>query len=130
MHLKSLAPEGYDLYFDNVGGFVTDQVIKRINTGARIAICGQVSQYNLTEPELGPRNLFHLTKSQAKMEGFLVFAYEARYDEALHRLSKWINQDKLKYKEDIIEGFENAPSAFIGLLQGSNFGKLLIKVSD
>jgi len=127
--LNSACTDGIDIYFDNVGGFVTDEVIKRINTGARIAICGQVSQYNLEEPELGPRNLFHLTKSQAKMEGFLVFAYEARYDEALHRLSKWINQDKLKYKEDIVEGIKNAPQTFIGMLNGENLGKTLIKVS-
>ncbi len=127
--LNSACPDGIDIYFDNVGGFVTDEVIKRINTGARIAICGQVSQYNLEEPELGPRNLFHLTKSQAKMEGFLVFAYEARYDEALHRLSKWINQDKLKYKEDVAEGIRNAPQTFIGMLNGENLGKTLIKVS-
>ena len=127
--LNSACPDGIDIYFDNVGGFVTDEVIKRINTGARIAICGQVSQYNLEEPELGPRNLFHLTKSQAKMEGFLVFAYEARYDEALHRLSKWINQDKLRYKEDIAEGIRNAPQTFIGMLNGENLGKTLIKVS-
>ena len=127
--LNSACTDGIDIYFDNVGGFVTDEVIKRINTGARIASCGQVSQYNLEEPELGPRNLFHLTKSQAKMEGFLVFAYEARYDEALHRLSKWINQDKLKYKEDIVEGIKNAPQTFIGMLNGENLGKTLIKVS-
>ena len=127
--LNSACTDGIDIYFDNVGGFVTDEVIKRINTGARIAICGQVSQYNLEEPELGPRNLFHLTKSQAKMEGFLVFAYEARYDEALHRLSKWINQDNLKYKEDIVEGIKNAPQTFIGMLNGENLGKTLIKVS-
>jgi len=127
--LNSACTDGIDIYFDNVGGFVTDEVIKRINTGARIAICGQVSQYNLEEPELGPRNLFHLTKSQAKMEGFLVFAYQARYDEALHRLSKWINQDKLKYKEDIVEGIKNAPQTFIGMLNGENLGKTLIKVS-
>ena len=127
--LNSACPDGIDIYFDNVGGFVTDEVIKRINTGARIAICGQVSQYNLTEPELGPRNLFHLTKSQAKMEGFLVFAYEARYDEGLHRLSKWIMQGKLKYKEDIVEGIRNAPQTFIGMLNGENLGKTLIKVS-
>ena len=126
---NSACTDGIDIYFDNVGGFVTDEVIKRINTGARIAICGQVSQYNLEEPELGPRNLFHLTKSQAKMEGFLVFAYQARYDEALHRLSKWINHDKLKYKEDIVEGIKNAPQTFIGMLNGENLGKTLIKVS-
>ncbi|PZC44863.1 MAG: hypothetical protein DK302_000855 [Chloroflexi bacterium] len=127
--LDSACPDGIDIYFDNVGGFVTDEVIKRINTGARIAICGQVSQYNVTEPELGPRNLFHLTKSQAKMEGFLIYAYESRYDEGLSRLSKWIKEGKLKYKEDIVEGIRNAPQTFIGMLNGKNLGKTLIKVS-
>ena len=127
--LNTTCPDGIDVYFDNVGGFVTDEVLKRINAGARIAICGQVSQYNLKEPELGPRNLFHLTKSQAKMEGFLVFAYQARYDEGLHRLSKWIKQDKLIYKEDIVVGIKNAPQTFIGMLNGKNLGKTLIKVS-
>ena len=127
--LDSACPNGIDIYFDNVGGFVTDEVIKRINTGARIAICGQISQYNLREPELGPRNLFHLTKSQAKMQGFLVFAYEAQYDKALNRISKWIKAGKLKYREDIVEGISNAPKTFIGMLQGENLGKTLIKVS-
>lgn len=127
--LDSACPDGIDIYFDNVGGFVTDEVIKRINTGARIAICGQVSQYNVTEPELGPRNLFHLTKSQAKMEGFLIYSYEGRYEEGLHRLSNWIKEGKLKYKEDIVEGIRNAPQTFIGMLNGKNLGKTLIKLS-
>ena len=127
--LDSACPDGIDIYFDNVGGFVTDEVIKRINTGARIAICGQVSQYNVTEPELGPRNLFHLTKSQAKMEGFLIYSYEGRYEEGLYRLSNWIKEGKLKYKEDIVEGIRNAPQTFIGMLNGKNLGKTLIKLS-
>ena len=127
--LDSACPNGIDIYFDNVGGFVTDEVIKRINTGARIAICGQVSQYNVTEPELGPRNLFHLTKSQAKMEGFLIYSYEGRYEEGLYRLSNWIKEGKLKYKEDIVEGIRNAPQTFIGMLNGKNLGKTLIKLS-
>ena len=100
----------------------------RINKGARIAICGQVSQYNLAEPELAPRNLSILTRSQAKMEGFLVFAYESRYDEGLDRMAGWIEDGELKYREDIVEGLENAPKTFIGMLNGENLGKTLIKL--
>ena len=126
--LDAACPKGIDVYFDNVGGFVTDAVMDRINKGARIAICGQVSQYNLAEPELAPRNLSILTRSQAKMEGFLVFAYESRYDEGLDRMAGWIEDGELKYREDIVEGLENAPKTFIGMLNGENLGKTLIKL--
>ena len=126
--LDAACPKGIDVYFDNVGGFVTDAVMDRINKGARIAICGQVSQYNLAEPELAPRNLSILTRSQAKMEGFLVFAYESRYDEGLDRMAGWIEDGELKYREDIVEGLENAPKTFIGMLNGENLGKTLIRL--
>jgi len=128
--LDELCPEGIDVYFDNVGGLVTDAVMDRINTGARIAICGQISQYNLETPDMAPRNLGLLTRSQAKMEGFLVFAYENRYDEGITRMATWIKEGKLKYKEDVVVGLKNAPKAFIGMLNGENFGKTLIKISE
>ena len=128
--LDKLCPEGIDVYFDNVGGFVTDAVMDRINIGARIAICGQISQYNLKTPDVAPRNLSLLTRSQAKMEGFLVFAYESRYDEGITRMASWIKEGKLKYKEDVVIGLKNAPKAFIGMLNGENFGKTLIKISE
>ena len=127
--LDLACPNGIDVYFDNVGGFVTDAVMDRINSGARIAICGQISQYNLVEPELAPRNLSILTRSQAKMEGFLVFAYESRYEEGLTRMAQWIRDGELKYKEDIVQGLKYAPKTFIGMLNGENLGKTLIKVS-
>ena len=128
--LDELCPEGIDVYFDNVGGIVTDSVMDRINTGARIAICGQISQYNLESPDMAPRNLGILTRSQAKMQGFLVFAYESRYDEGITRMASWIKEGKLKYKEDVVVGLRNAPRAFIGMLNGENFGKTLVKVSE
>ena len=128
--LDEECPEGIDVYFDNVGGLVTDAVMDRLNIRARIAVCGQISQYNLKEPDLAPRNLGILTRSQAKMEGFLVFAYENRYDEGLNMMAKWIKEDRLRYKEDVVEGLENAPRTFIGMLNGENFGKTLIKVSN
>ncbi|MFL2760296.1 MAG: NADP-dependent oxidoreductase [Dehalococcoidia bacterium] len=128
--LDELCPEGIDVYFDNVGGLVTDAVMDRINTGARIAICGQISQYNLKTPDMAPRSLGLLTRSQAKMEGFLVFAYESRYEEGITRMASWIKEGKLKYKEDVVVGLKNAPRAFIGMLNGENFGKTLIKISE
>ena len=128
--LDEECPEGIDVYFDNVGGLVTDAVMDRLNIRARIAVCGQISQYNLKEPDLAPRNFGILTRSQAKMEGFLVFAYENRYDEGLNMMAKWIKEGKLRYREDVVEGLKNAPRTFIGMLNGENFGKTLIKVSN
>ena len=128
--LAAACPLGVDVYFDNVGGPVTDAVMENLADFARIAICGQISQYNLAEPELGPRNIRNLNVHQARMEGFLVFHYANRYDEGRRRIARWIREGKMKYKEDVVEGIENAPAAFIGMMRGENFGKLLVKVSD
>ena len=128
--LADACPLGIDVYFDNVGGPITDAVMEQINTGARISVCGQISQYNLEEPDPGPRNMGALVVSQAKMEGFLVGKFANRFEAARHRIAGWIKQGKIQYKEDIAEGIENAPRAFIGMLRGENFGKLLIKVAD
>ena len=128
--LAAACPLGVDLYFDNVGGVITDAVLEHINIGARIQVCGQISQYNLDEPEPGPRNLMLLIVRQARMEGFLVFQYAHRYEEGRQRIAGWINEGKMKYKEDVVVGLENAPRAFLGLMRGENLGKLLIKVSD
>ena len=128
--LTKACPLGVDVYFDNVGGVVTDAVLEHINTFARIPICGQISQYNLEEPEPGPRNIRLLTVHQARMEGFLVFQFADRYEEGRQRIAGWMREGKVRYKEDVVEGLENAPRAFIGMMRGENFGKLLIKVSD
>jgi NADPH-dependent curcumin reductase CurA len=126
--LDKYCPDGIDIYFDNVGGELTDLVMERLKIGARISVCGQISQYNNSQLELGPRNMGNLVKSQAKMQGFLVFAYEYRYPQALERMADWISKGKLKYKEDIVDGIENAPKTFIGMLNGENFGKTLIRI--
>ena len=128
--LASACPPGVDVYFDNVGGFVTDAVLEQINSWARIVICGQISQYDLEEPEPGPRNLRLLTINQARMEGFLVFQFAHRYEEGRQRVAGWVKEGKVKYREDVVEGLENAPRAFMGLMRGENFGKLIVKVSD
>ena len=128
--LKKLVPQGTDVYFDNVGGEITDAVFPNLNLGARIAICGQISQYNLTEPQLGPRLFQYFIVKRIRMQGFLVFDFINRYQEGLQQMTKWLHSDKLKYHETIVEGFENTPTAFINMLKGGNIGKQLVKVSD
>ena len=126
--LAELCPDGIDAYFDNVGGAITDAVFPLINVKARISICGQISQYNLENPEQGPRFLWHLIVKRAKIQGFLVFEFADKHDDGLRQMAEWIQAGKLKYREEITEGFENAPTAFIGMLKGSNIGKQLVKV--
>src|SRR6266568_89703 len=128
--LKELCPKGIDVYFDNVGGKITDAVIPRINLKARIAICGQISQYNLERPEMGPRLLSYLIVARAKIEGFLVSDYAPRFMEGLTQLGQWLKEGKLKYREEIIEGLENAPRAFMDMMRGTNTGKQLVKVAS
>jgi NADPH-dependent curcumin reductase CurA len=128
--LKELCPIGIDVYFDNVGGTITDAVFMQINTHARMSICGQISQYNNAKPEMGPRLLGMLIVARAKAQGFLITDYLPRFGEALTEMSVWLREGKLKYREDIIEGFENLPKAFIGLFHGENIGKRIVKVQD
>jgi NADPH-dependent curcumin reductase CurA len=128
--LREVCPKGIDVYFDNVGGPLTDAVFLTMNVGARISVCGQISQYNLERPEMGPRLSWKLIEKRAKVEGFLFFDFAPRFPEALGDLSAWLHQGKIQYRETIIEGIENAPRAFIGMLQGQNTGKQLVKVSD
>ena len=127
--LTEYCPDGINVYFDNVGGKITDAVINQLANYARVAVCGVISQYNLIEPELGLRTHRAMLTNQATTEGFLVFQFAQKYHIAIQRIAKWIKEGKIKYKEDIVEGLENSPSAFIGLMNGKNFGKLLIKVS-
>ena len=128
--LAATCPDGIDVYFDNVGGFVTDAVMQQINVHARISVCGQISQYNLPTPELAPRNMGLLIQKQARMEGFLVFNFAHRHEHARQRMAAWIRSGDLRYREDVVEGLENAPEAFIGMMTGENFGKLLVKVGE
>jgi NADPH-dependent curcumin reductase CurA len=127
--LKIATPDGVDVYFDNVGGDVSAAVHRRLNVGARIPICGQISQYNLDRPEptLAPQLLIVY---RARMEGFLVTDYAHRYEEGAMRLARWVAEGKLRWREDVTEGLENAPAAFMGMLRGENRGKALVKVAD
>jgi NADPH-dependent curcumin reductase CurA len=126
--LITLCPQGIDVYFDNVGGEITDAAVRHINVGARLVISGQISQYNLEKPEMGPRWLWALIVKQARAEGFLVYQFRDRFDGALRRMAQWMKVGKLKYRENIVEGIENALRAFIGMLKGENIGKQLVKV--
>ncbi len=128
--LKALCPAGIDVYFDNVGGGITDAVVRLLNARARIAVCGQMSQYNLEKPEQGPRWLGQLTVKQTKVQGFLVSSYAERFPEGLEQLAVWLKQGKLKYREDVAQGIEAAPQAFIGMLHGKNQGKQLVQLSE
>ena len=128
--LRALCPDGIDVYFDNVGGAITDAVFPLINNGARLVICGQSSQYNLEKPDTGPRWLWQLIVHQARAEGFLVFKFANRFPEAVTRMAQWLREGKLKYRETIAEGIENVPRAFIGMLQGANTGKQLVRVTE
>jgi hypothetical protein len=127
--VKAACPRGVDVYFDNVGGEVTQAIIPRLNLGARIAVCGQVSQYNLDRPEPGPGWGFFIV-FRCRVEGFLIYDYAHRFDEAAARLSQWIAEGKIRWREDVSEGLENAPAAFMGMLRGENRGKALVQVGN
>ncbi|MDZ4850061.1 MAG: NADP-dependent oxidoreductase [Pirellulaceae bacterium] len=126
--LRELCPAGIDAYFDNVGGALTDAAFMSLNFHARIAICGQISSYNAEKPEQGPRLLGQLIVTRAKVQGFLVLDYAARFREASLQLGEWLRKGKIQYRETIVAGLENTPKAFIGMLNGENLGKQLVRV--
>ncbi len=128
--LKEFCPTGIDVYFDNVGGTITDAVMRLINTRARVAVCGQISEYNTEQPEMGPRWLGQLVAKQAKVEGFLVMQYADRFEEGLRQLTAWVRERRIKYREDVMQGLENAPKAFIRMMEGANIGKQLVRIAD
>jgi hypothetical protein len=127
--LKEVCPDGVDIYFDNVGGDISDAVISLINNNARIPLCGQISLYNETQISMGPRIQPQLLTHTSLMKGFLVSNYMDRFDEGIRLLAHWLKENKLKYIENVVQGLENAPKAFIGLFAGENLGKQLVKVS-
>jgi len=126
--INELCPDGVDIYFDNVGGTITDAVFSTLNIGARVVVCGQIAQYNAEKPEIGPRLLWHLIVKRARAEGFLVFDFAHRYAEGLRQLAMWLNAGKLKHHEQFVDGIENTPRAFIGMLRGENTGKQLVRL--
>jgi NADPH-dependent curcumin reductase CurA len=133
--LAAACDKGIDVYFENVGGKVFDAVMPLLNTGARIPVCGLISQYNATSLPDGPDRMSALMGmllvKRIKMQGFIIFDdYAHRYNEFATQMTEWLAQGKIQYKEQVVEGFENAPQAFMGLLKGENFGKLVIKTNQ
>jgi NADPH-dependent curcumin reductase CurA len=126
--LKEACPNGVDIYFDNVGGEISDDVMMQIKHKARIIICGQISIYNLEQMDVGPRIQPFLLVNSALMQGFIITDYEARFAEGITQMAQWLAEGKLKYAEHVVEEFENTPQAFLGLFTGDNLGKQLVKV--
>jgi NADPH-dependent curcumin reductase CurA len=125
--LTTLCPDGIDVYFDNVGGEITEAVAANLDFHARIALCGQISQYNNKKPYIGYSILPHLLTRSVMLQGFIVSNYSDRFGEAISNLTQWLNEGKLKYTETIIEGFDKLPDAFLGLFSGMNQGKMMVK---
>jgi NADPH-dependent curcumin reductase CurA len=128
--LRKNCPQGVNVYFDNVGGEILDAVLTHLARGARVVLCGAISQYNSTTGIRGPSNYLSLLVSSARMEGFIVFNYQARYSEAAREMAGWMMAGKLKSKEDIVGGFQTFPDTLLKLFRGENTGKLLIKVAE
>ncbi|MDT3436689.1 NADP-dependent oxidoreductase [Haloarcula sp. 1CSR25-25] len=128
--LDEAAPDGVDVYFDNVGGPITDAVFTRLNTDARVAVCGQISMYNSEEVPMGPRKLGKVIQSRVTVQGLLVSDFEPRFEDATKQLGQWVASGELSYRETVTEGIENAPDAFLGLFEGENIGKQLVQVAE
>ncbi|HEY5470133.1 MAG TPA: NADP-dependent oxidoreductase [Bacteroidales bacterium] len=126
--LEDICPKGVDVYYDNVGGEISDAVIANLNFHARIALCGQISQYNNTRIQMAPSILPMLLTRSVMVQGFIVSNYSARFSEAFEHLTKWVHEGTLKYKETIIKGFDKLPEAFVGLFSGENKGKMLVEI--
>jgi len=125
--LKAAVPDGIDCYFENVGGEILDAVLRRMNAFSRIAVCGLISQYNATEP-YGVKNFQSILTNRIKVQGFIVSDRMELWGKALPELIGWVASGKIKYRETVAQGLENAPKAFIGLLKGENLGKQLVKL--
>ncbi|PSU34770.1 NADP-dependent oxidoreductase [Photobacterium lutimaris] len=126
--LAEAAPQGIDVYFENVGGEHLEAALNNMNDYGRIAVCGLISQYNATEPQPGPTNMSMLIIKKLTMQGFIVFDHWAHYGEFAKQMTQWITEGKIKWDETVFEGIAQAPNAFIGLFEGKNKGKMLVKL--
>jgi NADPH-dependent curcumin reductase CurA len=127
--LDSACPGGVDVYFDNTAGPISDSVMRRINVGARLVISGTASIASWEPPPQGPRVERHLVVKRALMQGFLIFDHVQRYPEALRALESWVRDGQIRYREDILDGLEQAPGSIAGLYRGENLGKRLIRIA-
>lgn len=132
--LAAACPKGIDVYFESVGGVVFDAVLPLLNARARIPLCGLIANYNDTGPAKGPDRLGAFARTilskRLKVQGFIIFNdYAPRFGEFAAQMSTWVEEGKIKHREDVVDGLENAPEAFIGLLKGKNFGKLVVQLA-
>ena len=128
--LDTVAPEGVDVYFDNVGGPITDAVFTKLNLDARVPVCGQIAHYNDETVPTGPRKLPMLIALRAKVQGFLVSDYAPRFGAASDQLATWVESGEVAHRETVVEGLEKAPDAFLGLFSGDNIGKQVVRVAE
>jgi NADPH-dependent curcumin reductase CurA len=126
--LKEACPKGVDVYFDNVGGETLDTLLRHMNLFSRIVVCGLISEYNATEP-YGLKNIRAVLVNRIRIQGMIVFDWKARYAEALGALAGYYGEGKLKYRESVLEGLDNAPRGLVALLKGHNLGKQLVKLA-
>ncbi|WP_290702531.1 NADP-dependent oxidoreductase [Amphritea sp.] len=126
--IATACPEGIDVYFENVGGAHLEAVLNLMNANGRIAVCGMIDQYNATAPTPGPANLSQIVIKKLKIQGFIVFDHWDGYPAFVEQMVEWIQQEKVSWKETVFNGIEQAPTAFIGLFEGKNTGKMLVKL--
>jgi hypothetical protein len=126
--LRELAPDGIDIYFDNVGGDHLEAAIGALRNHGRIVACGSISRYNDVEPTPGPRNMFMVVTKRLLLQGYIISDHYEHFPEFLEKATAWVREGRLAYRETVIEGIENAPNAFVGLLRGENLGKMLVQV--
>jgi NADPH-dependent curcumin reductase CurA len=126
--LEAACPQGVDVYFENVGGAVQQTVWPLLNDFARVPVCGLIAQYNAATPMPGP-DMFSVLRKRLLLRGFIVSDFAAKQGDFLRDVGEWVRSGRIKYREDVVDGLEQAPAAFLGLLQGKNFGKLLVRVS-
>lgn len=125
--IAALCPNGVDIYFDNVGGDISDAVVANINFHARIPLCGQISLYNSTEQPVGPRLQPMLLTRSVLMQGFIISNFQNRFPEGVQHLAQWVKEGKLKFTETIVQGFDQLPTALLGLFKGENTGKMIVE---
>ena len=132
--LAEACPDGIDVFYDNVGGKVFAAAFERLNVGARVPICGMISHYNDSAPHPGPDSLPNVMRAvltkRLNIQGFIIFDHQHRWKDFHQDMAGWIRDGRVKHREDIVDGLENAPAAFRGLLEGRNFGKLIVRVGD
>jgi NADPH-dependent curcumin reductase CurA len=128
--LGRLAPDGIEVYFDNVGGEHLEAAIGALRTYGRVVACGSISRYNDEQPTPGPRNMFMVVTKRLRIQGYIITDHYERFGEFTREAAEWVRDGRLRYRETVVEGIENAPKAFLGLLRGENIGKMLVKVGS